>query len=146
MRIDAHQAVKYILRRHSKHRSFKIVDTCVQELQKTAGQVTHKERTHLEKNVHLFLHEIFLINKEMSRQYHEKQIDLYIKFDQAKLLSFLMATDVYQPHKAAEKCQDAGLYREQAYLLFKTGNAEEAIQVLIEKCCDNLAGVIELAV
>ena len=100
----------------------------------------------MEKNVHLFLHEIFLINKEMSRQYHESQIELYIKFDQPKLLAFLMATENYAPFRAAEMCRNAGLHREQAYLNFKTGKTEEAISVLIEKCCDNLAGVIELAV
>ena len=82
----------------------------------------------------------------MSRQYHESQIDLYIKFDQSKLLAFLMATDNYPPFKAAEMCRNSGLHREQAYLYFKTGKTEEAITVLIENCCDNLAGVIELAV
>ena len=81
LRIDANKAVKYILKRHGQHRSLKIIDTCVQELRKSNGQATHKERTHMEKNVHLFLHEIFLINKEMSRHYHSSQIELYIKFD-----------------------------------------------------------------
>lgn len=31
-------------------------------------------------------------------------------------------------------------------MYFKTGKTAEAIAVLIENCCDNLAGVIELAV
>ena len=39
------------------------------------------ERNAQDKNVHLFLHEIFLIDKEMSLQYHEMQIELYVKFD-----------------------------------------------------------------
>ena len=81
LRIDPTKAVKYILLRHGRHKSFKIVETCVQELRKSSSQMTHKERQHQEKNVHLFLHEIFLIDKEMSRQYHEMQIELYIKFD-----------------------------------------------------------------
>ena len=100
----------------------------------------------MEMNVHLFLHEIFLINKEMSRHYHSSQIELYIKFDQPKLLAFLIATDDYAPFKTAELCRDAGLHREQAYLYLKTGKTDDAISVLIDKCCDNLAGVIELAV
>ena len=112
LRIVSKKAVQYILKRHEKGRSFKIVDTCVQELRNNDGQVTHKERTYNEQNVHLFLHEIFLINKEMSRQYHESQIELYIKFDQPKLLAFLMATDNYPPFKAAEMCRNAGLHRE----------------------------------
>ncbi len=70
----------------------------------------------MDKNVHLFLHEIFLIDKEMSREYHEQQIELYIKHDQGKLMQFLQSTDSYPPFKAAELCRNAGLYREQAYL------------------------------
>ena len=100
----------------------------------------------MDKNVHLFLHQIFLIDKEMSRKYHEQQIELYIKHDQGNLMAFLQSTDSYPPFKAAELCRTAGLYREQAYLQFKTGKTEEAISVLIENCCDNLAGVIDLAV
>ena len=100
----------------------------------------------MDMNVHLFLHEIFLIDKEMSRKFHEKQIELYIKFDPGKLMNFLQSSDSYPPFRAAELCRDAELYREQAYLYFKTGKSEDAISVLTENCCDNLAGVIDLAV
>ena len=31
-------------------------------------------------------------------------------------------------------------------MYFKTGKSQEAIDVLIENCCDNLPGVIDLAV
>ena len=31
-------------------------------------------------------------------------------------------------------------------MYFKTGKSEDAISVLTENCCDNLAGVIDLAV
>ena len=74
------------------------------------------------------------------------QIELYIKFDQGKLMNFLQSTDNYPPFKAAEMCRNAGMHREQAYLYFKTGKTEDAISVLIDNCCDNLAGVIDLAV
>ena len=96
--------------------------------------------------MHLFLHEIFQINKEMSKQYHESQIELYIKFAPGDLMDFLQAADSYPPFKAAEMCRSAGLHREQAYLYFKTGKKDEAINVMIENCCDNLSGVISLAV
>ena len=100
----------------------------------------------MDHNVHLFLHEIFLHDKEMSRQYHEKQVELYIKFDQTNLMNFLQNADNYPPFKAAEMCRNSNLHREQAYLYFKTGKTDEAISVLIENCCDNLAAVVELAV
>jgi len=61
-------------------------------------------------------------------------------------MPFLQAADKYPPFKAAEMCRNAGLHMEQAYLHFKTGKTEEAISVLIENCCDNIAGVIDLAV
>ena len=43
----------------------------------------------MEHAMHLFLHEIFIIDKEMSRKYHEKQIELYIKFAPRELMAFL---------------------------------------------------------
>ena len=43
----------------------------------------------MEHAMHLFLHEIFIIDKEMSRKYHEKQIELYIKFSPRELMAFL---------------------------------------------------------
>ena len=43
----------------------------------------------MEHEVHLFLDEIFKIDKEMSKKYHEKQIELYIKFAPRDLMNFL---------------------------------------------------------
>jgi hypothetical protein len=37
------------------------------------------------------------------------------------------------------------MYKEQAYLLIKVGNEEEAVRVLIDEC-SNVADVIELSV
>lgn len=37
LRIDSALAVQYIIKRHGQNKSFKIVDTCVQELQKSNG-------------------------------------------------------------------------------------------------------------
>jgi hypothetical protein len=37
LRIDPALAVKYILQRHGRHKSFRIVDTCVQELRKSSS-------------------------------------------------------------------------------------------------------------
>ena len=38
------------------------------------------------------------------------------------------------------------MYKEQAYLNIKTGKIEEAVQILIDYCCDNLKEVVDLAV
>ena len=97
-------------------------------------------------NVHLFLHEIFLQDKQMSKQYHEMQIPLYIQFDSPKLMNFLQATENYPPFKAAELCKQAKLHKEQAYLYIKTGKVDEAVNVLVENCSDNMKEVIDLAV
>ena len=96
--------------------------------------------------MHLFLHEIFLIDKELTFKYHERQIELYVKYGPRDLMTFLQSTDTYRPNWAADLCQKAGLHREQAYLYFKTDKTQEAISVLIDNCCDQLEGVIELAV
>ena len=90
----------------------------------------------MEQCVHLFLHELFLIDKELTRKYHEQQIELYIKYGASDLMAFLQSTDTYRPFWAADLCRNQGLHREQAYLYFKTGKTEDAISVLIDNCCD----------
>ena len=68
-----------------------------------------------------------MIDKEMSRHYNERQIELYIRFDKPKLMQFLQVADNYSPFKAVDMCRDAGLYKELAFLYFKTGKTDEAI-------------------
>jgi hypothetical protein len=46
---------------------------------------------------------------------------------------------------AAQTCKAYHLYKEQAYLLTKVGNEEEAIKILIENC-ENVSEVIEMSV
>lgn len=96
--------------------------------------------------MHLFLHQVFLQNKELSRAYHEQQISLYIRFDKDNLMPFLQQTDSYPPFKAAEACKEAGMSKEQAYLCFKNGKEAEAVRVLIDHCSEDIQTVIDLAV
>ena len=74
------------------------------------------------------------------------QIPLYIKYDSGKLMNFLQSTENYPPFKAAELCKAAKLHKEQAYLYIKTGKVDEAVNVLVENCSDNMKEVVDLAV
>lgn len=67
----------------------KLVDNCVQELRRTAELLSIKKRSEADYNVHLFLHAMFQIDKTLSQQYHDLQIELYINYDKKKLLNFL---------------------------------------------------------
>ena len=105
----------------------KIVENCVDELRRTHERLSHKKKYQADQNVHLFLHEIFKINGDLSRQYHSLQIELYIVYDKKKLLNFLQSTDAYPPMKAIEMCKTAHLHKEVAYIYFKIGKSDEAI-------------------
>ena len=61
-------------------------------------------------------------------------------------MNFLQSTENYPPFKAAELCKKANLHKEQAYLYIKIGKMDEAVNVLVENCGDNMKEVIDLAV
>jgi len=94
----------------------------------------------------VFLSEIFGRNRNLSRSYHSMHLELIIKYDPSKLMNFLQLSDSYKDFDALEQCKTAKLYKEQAFLFIKIGKTEEAVQILIDHCCDNLKEVVDLAV
>ena len=80
----------------------------------------------------MFLDEVFQKNKELSKEYHSSQVELYLKYNKAKLMQLLLGTDAYSPQKAEELCKAYGMHIERAFLLIKLGNKEEAVKILIE--------------
>lgn len=62
--IDSSQAVDYILQRYGRMQQLKIVDKCVQILS------NQKKGEREEFQLHLLLDEIFVKNKELSRDFH----------------------------------------------------------------------------
>jgi hypothetical protein len=43
-----------------------------------------------------------------------------------------MSVEAYNALEASQLCSESGLFKEQAYLLIKIGNKDEAIRIIIE--------------
>jgi hypothetical protein len=61
-------------------------------------------------------------------------------------MDILKFSNFYEKFEALKVCHDAGLYKEQAYLNIVIGRKEEAVQLLIDSCSDNISEVVDLAV
>ena len=59
-------------------------------------------------------------------------------------MDFLKSTDSYAPKKALEMCGNAGLYKEQGLIYFKTGEIDQALKVLMTYCLDHVDEIINL--
>lgn len=116
----------------------KIVEKCIEIIE-------NSNKKDKEKHLYLFLDEVFSKNKQLSRDYHEMQIELYCKFNQDKLLLFLQQTEAYEMQRAIAICQQYNRYQEECYLLNKMGNEKEAIKVLIDKCT-NVSEAMQIAI
>lgn len=92
-----------------------------------------------------FLQEVFDQNRTLGKQYHQDLIALCIRFNRSKLMDVLKFGK-YEKFEALKACQEAKLYKEQAYLNIMIGRKEEAVQLLIDSCSENINEVVDLAV
>ena len=67
-------------------------------------------------------------------KYHITQIQLYIEFDKSKLMKFLQQTELFEFKSILKLCQKHRLFAEQALILFKVNEREQAMQVLRKNC------------
>ena len=114
LRIDRVKSASYMLSRQrgSAQEANIIIKNCVQDLSRLNERLSSKKQKEADYNTHLFLDGLFTFDKEISRPYHEQQIQLYIDFDKDKLMNFLQETDSFAPMKAIEMCKNAGMYKE----------------------------------
>ena len=61
-------------------------------------------------------------------------------------MEFLKQSNDYSSESALKNCLAAKMYKECAFLHIKNGNTEEAVQLLIDHCCDNTKEVVDLAI
>ena len=80
-----------------------------------------RQRREADYSAHLFLDALFVLDKEISKAFHELQIQFYIDFDRPKLLNFLQETENYGAKRAVELCKRAGMYKEMSLVYFKMG-------------------------
>lgn len=80
LKIDAIEATRYWLDRHARFFSTQaiIIKSCVSYLGQSSNNLSEKKKREADLNVHLFLDAVFEIDKELSRPYHDLQVELYI--------------------------------------------------------------------
>lgn len=77
-------------------------------------------------------------NSEIYRKFHEKQLELCVKYNPKKLLQFLRTSTFYNMDNAYILCEShhPPLYVEMVYLLSRMGNIEKALEIIIENLED----------
>ncbi|GAB5371679.1 hypothetical protein AAMO2058_001600500 [Amorphochlora amoebiformis] len=93
----------------------------------------------LEENprlLHAFLNELFLKDPALGAEFHNRQVELYVQFDQKKLLYFLQNSNFYHQETALKLCKDAKLHHEEVYILTRMGSTQSALMVIINKLKD----------
>ena len=142
--IDAPATVDYLMKKYGKYQKTKVLDQCmgiIQEIgEDDSPDVVSEEDPQTRDReflMHLLLHEI--ANRgdlEVSQEYHQKQVELYCRYDPSQLLSFLGKVDSLNIYEAMKTCHENRQFKEEAYLLAKFGKDEQAIEVLISNCSD----------
>lgn len=64
------------------------------------------------------------------------QVELYAEFAPEQLLPFLQSSKQFHKGQALQVCRDAGLVREQVFILGRLGRASEALLLIISRLHD----------
>lgn len=65
--------------------------------------------------------------------FDRKLVNLYVKFEPKRLLSFLKKSSNYPIQEALEACQKIGFHEETVYLLGRMGNTSDALKIIINE-------------
>lgn len=88
------------------------------------------------KLLHLYLHQLFIRDPVVGKEFHELQISLYADYDYKGLLSFLQHSNYYPLEKAYKICEDRKFYREMVYIQGRMGNTKKGLKLLIDHIGD----------
>eukprot|EP01100_Stratorugosa_tubuloviscum_P003657 TRINITY_DN188_c2_g2_i1.p1 TRINITY_DN188_c2_g2~~TRINITY_DN188_c2_g2_i1.p1 ORF type:complete len:925 (-),score=372.33 TRINITY_DN188_c2_g2_i1:105-2879(-) len=94
--------------------------------------------------LHQYLDALFSKDPKLTRDFHQKQLEFYCKYEPEKLSFFLNKSDDYDLAKAIALCEKHERYNESVFLYVKTGKPERALEILIDNVKD-LKQAIEFA-
>jgi hypothetical protein len=89
-----------------------------------------------QRQLHNYLSTLFDKDINLGAAYHDQQLDMYVRFAPDKLLNFLRLSVHYSMERALQLCESRGMMREQVYLLGRTGNARQALMIIVEQLKD----------
>ncbi|KAH3760405.1 vacuolar protein sorting-associated protein [Pelomyxa schiedti] len=84
-----------------------------------------------QKLLHEYLHTLFQREPNSTKEYHKLQVELYAKYEYPALRPFLIHSVHYDLDEALGICKKLNLYPEQALLLSRMGNFEDALVILM---------------
>lgn len=83
--------------------------------------------------LHKFLHALFEKDPTLQHGYHDQQVKLYIRYDRAKLGSFLETSNRYNLEQALKVCKENRMYDEVVSILKRMGSTTDALMILIKQ-------------
>lgn len=86
--------------------------------------------------LHEYLHQLFVKDPHIGKDFHELQVTLYADLDYPLLMPFLRQSNYYPLEKAYHACEARSLYPEMVFVLGRMGNNKQGLQLLIEKIGD----------
>lgn len=83
-----------------------------------------------------YLTELGLVDEPQLAQFADLMVEMYIRYDRTKLLSFLERFDTYNLPKTIDLCREHKLVSELVYLLGRVGQTEEALKLIVTELKD----------
>jgi len=111
-----------------------IVQALQSASESTAGQPGAAE--HWRRQLHKYLHMLFLRDQDAGAKHHSLQIQLYAEYDPKSLMYFLTHSEQYALEEALDICKSSGLVREMVFILGRMGNAPKALCLIIDELED----------
>jgi len=88
------------------------------------------------KQLHSYLHSLFLQEPDAGAQYHSLQVELYAEYNPKAMMYFLTHSEQYALEEAFDVCKKSGLIREMVFILGRMGNAPRALCLIIDELKD----------
>eukprot|EP00731_Ephydatia_muelleri_P008659 Em0004g997a len=128
MELSAESTVKLLIEWHEKLPVSKVVQQM---------DLSHAK----EEFLHKYLDSLYEKDSKAGVEYHERQVELYAKYDRGKLLRFLRTGTAVPLVKALHYCEHYRCYEEMVYILREMGNPIGALRLII-----NTLGDVEKAI
>lgn len=102
----------------------------------TTEFILEMKNSQLEAISYFYLENLLSVEHSMVSNFSNDMIELYVKFDRSKLLSYLIKSDSYDIDHAISLCEKNEYTEELIYLLGKIGQLEQALKLIINDLND----------
>ncbi|KAL4222561.1 Vacuolar protein sorting-associated protein 41 [Mactra antiquata] len=86
--------------------------------------------------LYVYLDKLAMKDQQAIKNYADEMVTLYAEFNRAKLLPFLNGSVQYKLNKALDEVKVRGFKKEEVFLLVRTGDIKNALQLIIDELHD----------